>query len=292
MRNIRLTLAYDGTAYVGWQVQPNGVSVQSVVEEAIRNVIGKPVSLLAAGRTDAGVHAIGQVANFHIESSIPCRGFKAGLTTFLPADIVVRTAEDVGLEFHATHDARRKQYRYVIYNARPRYPFLRRFAHEVYAPLDTAGMQEAAQVLVGRHDFRAFESHHPNKATSVRTIFEARVQRHAGWSTWHADSDAVCEHSQAGAFIWIDLVADGFLYNMVRAIAGTLIRVGERKWSPADMRAILESGERRRAGSTAPACGLYLVRVEYDEAAASAALDEGGDVAMPIGAAPAGEAGP
>lgn len=272
MRNIRLTLAYDGTRYVGWQMQPNGVSVQSVVEAALREFSGCEASLISAGRTDAGVHALGQVANFHTESPIPCRGFVAGLQPFLPNDILVRSADEVPLDFHATYSAKRKRYRYVILNARPAHPFLGRYAHEFHAPLDERAMHEAAQVLVGTHDFCSFETQHPNTATSVRTVFEASVDRFGGWPAWN--TTAVGEDSPTtGEFVWFDIVADGFLYNMVRTIAGTLIRVGEHKWNAGDLRRILESRNRRNAGPTAPACGLYLVNVEYEAAPLTAAAE-------------------
>jgi tRNA pseudouridine38-40 synthase len=271
MRNIRLTLAYDGTGYVGWQIQPNGISVQSVVEAGIREFSGFQSSLIAAGRTDAGVHALGQVANFRTESAIPCQGFRAGLQAFLPRDVLVVDADEVPLDFHATYTAKRKRYRYVIQNGRARHPFLRSYAHEHHARLDEREMHDAGQVLVGTHDFRAFETQHPNTASSVRTVFELTVRRCSEWTTWiacradrpvSADSHA----DPAGEFVSIDVVADGFLYNMVRTIAGTLIRVGERKWDAQRMREILERGERPQAGPTAPACGLYLVRVDYGEA--------------------------
>jgi len=265
MRNIRLTLAYDGTGYVGWQIQPNGLSVQAAVEAALREFTGFQTSLIAAGRTDAGVHALGQVANFRTESTIPCRGFRAGLQTFLPADILVRHADEVDLSFHATHAARRKRYRYVSDNARAAHPFLRNYAYEFHSPLDVPAMHAAAQVLVGKHDFCAFESHHPNTASSVRTIFEASVGRCAGWPVWNADATRERVSASPGTFVCIEVVADGFLYNMVRAIAGTLIRVGERKWDADDVRRILEGQDRRQAGGTAPACGLYLVSVDYGD---------------------------
>jgi tRNA pseudouridine38-40 synthase len=274
MRNIRLTLAYDGTGYVGWQIQPNGVSVQSVVETAIRQFSGAKVSLIAAGRTDAGVHALGQVANFHTESSIPCRGFRAGLPAYLPRDVLVVDADEVPLEFHATYAAKRKRYRYVIQNARAANPFLRNYAYEYRAPLEERAMHDAGQVLVGKHDFRAFETEHPNTANSVRTVFELTVRRFAEWTPWRTGPTECASGGDvlqpacdaAGDFIAIDVVADGFLYNMVRTIVGTLIRVGERKWDAARVREILEGGNRPEAGPTAPACGLYLIRVDYDEA--------------------------
>ncbi|HEV8071638.1 MAG TPA: tRNA pseudouridine(38-40) synthase TruA [Planctomycetaceae bacterium] len=274
MRNIRLTLAYDGTGYVGWQHQPNGISVQSVVEAGIREFSGVKASLIAAGRTDAGVHALGQVANFQTESAIPCQGFRAGLQAYLPRDVLVVDADEVPLEFHATYAAKRKRYRYVIENRRARNPFLRNYAHEYHARLDAGAMHEAAQVLVGTHDFRAFETQHPNTTSSVRSVFELTVRRFSEWMTWQTDradrSDPALSSEggaeEAGDFVAIDIVANGFLYNMVRTIVGTLIRVGERKWDARNVREILERGERPHAGPTAPACGLYLVRVEYDEA--------------------------
>ncbi|HXY35239.1 MAG TPA: tRNA pseudouridine(38-40) synthase TruA [Planctomycetaceae bacterium] len=272
MRNIRLTLAYDGTGYVGWQNQPNGVSVQSVVEAAIHEFSGMKASLIAAGRTDAGVHALGQVANFKTESAIPCQGFRAGLQAYLPRDVLLVDVDEVPLDFHATYAAKRKRYRYVILNARASHPFLRSYAHEHHAALDDREMHAAAQALVGTHDFRAFETEHPNTASSVRTVFELSVRRFAEWIAWNAcrtDAAGVGpnEPSQSeGDFIAIDIVADGFLYNMVRTIAGTLIRVGQKKWDADRVRKILERGTRPDAGPTAPACGLYLVRVDYGEA--------------------------
>ncbi len=190
MRNIRLTLAYDGTGYVGWQIQPNGISVQSVVEAGIREFSGTKPSLIAAGRTDAGVHALGQVANFQTESAIPCQGFRAGLQAYLPRDIVVVDADEVPLDFHATYAAKRKRYRYVIQNARAAHPFLRNYVYEYHAHLDEQEMHAAGQVFVGTHDFRAFETQHPNTASSVRTVFELNVRRLAEWTAWNAGRPA------------------------------------------------------------------------------------------------------
>jgi tRNA pseudouridine38-40 synthase len=267
MRNIRLTLAYDGGDYVGWQVQPNGRSVQAVVEEAIQKLTGESVRILAAGRTDSGVHALGQVANFRTECNIPCENVRKGLQTFLPNDVVVLKACDVPLEFHATYSAKRKRYRYVIYQSLVRSPFLERYVWWRTEDLDTGHMQNAADVLLGTHDFRCFESHFPNKATSVRTVEEARFFRADGWAVWNPWSLSL-ENRQGhnGAFLCFEIVADGFLYNMVRAIMGTLVKVGRGQWSPEDVRRIIETGDRALAGETAPAQGLYLVSVEYDDA--------------------------
>lgn len=267
MRNLRLTLAYDGTNYVGWQVQPNGISVQSVVESAITKLTGETVRILAAGRTDSGVHALGQVVNFPTKSRIPADQFRRGLQNFLPNDVVVREAQDVGQDFHATYSAVRKRYRYVILNRRVSDPFLGRFVWPVRQRLDLDAMQAASQSLLGTHDFRCFESHWPNKATSVRTVYEAQWGRSTTWSLWEphtAALDTPSDH-QSGAFLWFEIVADGFLYNMVRAIVGTLAKVGRGRWQPDHVRTIIEQQDRSQAGETAPACGLYLVHVEYPE---------------------------
>jgi tRNA pseudouridine38-40 synthase len=273
MRNIRLTLAYDGTRYVGWQIQPNGLSVQAAVESALREFSGCDVSLIAAGRTDAGVHALGQVANFLTESAIPCRGFRAGLQTYLPEDIVIRRVDEVDVDFHSTYAAKRKRYRYIIHNGRAAHPFLRQYAQQFHAPLDERAMHEAAQVLTGKHDFRSFETHYPNKASSVRTVYELTVGRYDGWLAWNSGEIEDQIKPSCGDFIWIDVVADGFLYNMVRTIVGTLLRVGERKWDDTDVRRILEGQDRRHAGPTAPACGLYLVSVDYQHLAKPTAIE-------------------
>ena len=264
MRNVCLTLAYDGTNYVGWQVQPNGPSVQAKVEEAIEKLTGESARLLVAGRTDSGVHALGQVANFETESRINCCNLRSGIQNFLPDDIVVRQAADVGPEFHATYSAKQKQYRYVIQNSQVRDPFLRKYTHHVRTELDSSAMHAAAQVLVGTHDFRSFETQFPNKATSVRTVTEVTVERHHGCPIWSQQVVPERHARRDGEFIWLEIVADGFLYNMVRAIVGTLLRVGRQTWTAKDVVRILESRDRSQGGETAPAHGLYLVSVEYE----------------------------
>lgn len=264
MRNIRLTVAYEGTNYVGWQVQPNGPSVQTTIEGAIRKLTGENVNLLAAGRTDSGVHALGQVASFRTESPIPADRFSFALQRFLLTDIMVREADEVPLDFHATYSARRKRYRYVIHNGDRPNPFLRRFAWHCHGPIDSAAMHEAGQALIGRHDFRSFESHWPNKATSVRTVLEVTVRRQRYCPLWYEPDDVGPSAEDAGDYIWIEIVADGFLYNMVRTIVGTLLFVGRGRWDADDVHHIVSAMDRAQAGDTAPAHGLYLVNVDYD----------------------------
>jgi tRNA pseudouridine38-40 synthase len=292
MRTIRLTLAYDGTNYVGWQVQPNGPSVQSAVEQALLKLTGDNVRVLAAGRTDSGVHALGQVVSFRTTATLSAEAFQHGLQHFLPDDIVVREAAEAADDFHATYSAKRKRYRYVIHNSRVPDPFVRRYAWRIGTPLAAEAMDAAAGVLVGTHDFRCFESQFPNKATSVRTVFEASVQRVPGWATWRLvsvidslrESSSSPDHSlressaarrgslpestparpdDARDFVCFEIAADGFLYNMVRAITGTLVKVGLGAWTVDDVRKIVASQDRARAGETAPPVGLFLVSVEY-----------------------------
>jgi tRNA pseudouridine38-40 synthase len=232
--------------------------------------------VLSAGRTDSGVHALGQVANFRTGSAIPAANFRPGLQNFLPDDVIVREAVEVPLDFHATYSARWKRYRYVIHNSRVADPFVRRYAYRYGGELDVPRMHAAAQALVGTHDFRCFETEFPNRATSVRTVTELTLARCAGWPVWRPGvwHDTPCRESATrsvaphcdgdGEFIRLDIVADGFLYNMVRAITGTLLNVGRGRWQVEDVARILAGGDRTQAGETAPACGLYLVEVGYD----------------------------
>jgi tRNA pseudouridine38-40 synthase len=276
MRNIGLKLAYDGTNYCGWQVQANGPSIQAELERSIEQLTGSHSRVLSAGRTDSGVHALGQVASFHTESGIPGERFQPALQQFLPEDVVVLESREVAHDFHATFSAKRKRYRYVIHHGRAAFPFVRRFAYHLSVDLDVAAMQAAAQVLIGTHDFRSFETDWPNKATSVRTVFEIEFARREHWPLWTNVSSlasAVGEmsgmtgvQSTSGDFISMDIVADGFLYNMVRTIVGTLINVGRHTWTAADVSRILHAQKRSAAGATAPACGLYLVHVDYGDA--------------------------
>lgn len=275
-RNIRLTLAYDGGTFCGWQVQLNQPTIQAELERAIHELTGEKVSVYSAGRTDSGVHALGQVANFHTRSPIPAPQIARALQTHLPPQIVLLDSSEVHPAFHATFWARTKRYRYVIDNSPISLPFLSGYAWSIRRRLDEQAMHEAAKVLLGKHDFRSFETDWPNKVSSVRTVLELKVFRAAPWALFQSASAAPTDSMTAGAaperitsaeptFVCLEIVADGFLYNMVRAITGTLVNVGRGKWTAEDVSQILQSQRRSNAGTTAPACGLYLVSVTYDD---------------------------
>jgi tRNA pseudouridine38-40 synthase len=246
MRNLRLTLSYDGTDFNGWQTQPSYRTVQETLETAIAKLTCKEhIRVSASGRTDAGVHAVGQVVNFYSTTQHPPEVLVRGINAHLPDDVVVRSADEVPHSFDANRDAKRKLYRYVIHDGPVPSPFLRRYAMHSRHPLDAAAMRRAAEPLKGRHDFHSFETDWPNRMSSVRTITHLAVNR-------------------VGEWIWIDVEADGFLYNMVRAIAGTLINVGRGYWPAEQVAAILGAEDRAQAGPTAPAQGLFLMRVTYE----------------------------
>lgn len=246
MRNLKLTLAYDGTDFHGWQAQPGQRTVQETLEQAIAAVTGEAqVRVNASGRTDAGVHALGQVVNFYSQTRLPAPVLRRAINAHLPADVVVRAVEDVPQAFDANRDARRKLYRYVIHDGPVANPFLRRYACFSRHRLDVEAMRQAAEPLKGRHDFRSFETGWPNRLSSVRTITHLAINRFGDW-------------------VWMDVEADGFLYNMVRAIAGTLMNVGRGYWPVEQVARILAAEDRRQAGPTAPPQGLFLLRVTYD----------------------------
>jgi tRNA pseudouridine38-40 synthase len=246
MRNIKLTLAYDGSDFNGWQTQPGFRTVQETLEQAIATLTGEErIRANGSGRTDAGVHALGQVVNFYTNTHHACDVLVRAINAHLPADVVVRAAEDMPQSFDANRDARRKLYRYIIHDGPVADPFLRRYEYHTRHRLDVAAMRRAAEPLRGRHDFRSFETDWPNRMSSVRTVTHLALNRFSDW-------------------IWLDVEADGFLYNMVRAIAGTLINVGRGYWPETQVAEILRAEDRRLAGPTAPAQGLFLVCVTYD----------------------------
>lgn len=277
MTNLRLTLSYDGTDFAGWQVQPNQRTVQDEVEKGIENLTGERVRVMCAGRTDAGVHAISQVINFRTSSSIPPDKWRPALQTRLPPDIVIRTAEGVSEDFHATYSAKSKRYRYLILNSRVDNPFLRRFAWRLGYRLNASDMHRAAQVLVGTHDFRSFESNWPNKASSVRSVYDVAVRRIRQHDLFLPKALLTAEGTEEAPdepLVCLEIEANGFLYNMVRSIVGTLVNIGRGTWPVESMKRILESMHRLHAGDTSPAQGLFLATANYDR-------DMGGEPGVP-----------
>lgn len=246
MRNFKLILSYDGSDFFGWQTQPGKRTVQETLEGAIARITGEQrVRVNASGRTDAGVHALGQVVNFFSATSISAAKLTKAINAHLPHDVSVFDCQEMPQSFDANHDAVRKLYRYVLHDGPVPSPFLRRYCCQSRHRLDALAMARAAEAFKGRHDFHSFETDWPNRMSSVRTILHLAVNRF-------------------GDYIWIDVEADGFLYNMVRAIAGTLINIGRGYWPESKAREILEAEDRREAGPTAPAEGLFLVRVTYE----------------------------
>ncbi len=244
--NIALILSYDGGNYHGWQIQKNGSSIQETLTDAVYRLLRQRVSVSGVGRTDAGVHARRYVANFHAECTIPMERLPLALNAQLPEDIAVSGAAVVPERFDARFDCSRKEYAYYLYPSRLRDPFLSGRAYRYPYPLDVEKMRAGARHFVGRQDFAAVRSVGTPVKSTVRTIFHCEVEP--------------CEDG----LIRIRVCGDGFLYNMVRAIAGTLAYVGSGKFAPGDVRAILDSCDREAAGPTLPACGLFLNRLWYD----------------------------
>ncbi len=244
MKTIRLTLEYDGTDYVGWQIQANGPSVQEAVEAALALVLGERVRLISSGRTDAGVHARGLVVHFLTDRDLPLAAFREGVNRYLPRQIAVRAAAEVPPEFHARFSARGKWYRYAIYQDAVRSAWFDRTSWHLRAPLDIPAMTEAAALFVGRHDFAAFRSAGCDARTTVRKIFSVDLSREE-------------------ELLLIDVKGEGFLRNMVRVMVGTLVEIGLGKRPVGDVARLLQEGRRESAGMTAPAQGLCLMEVWY-----------------------------
>jgi tRNA pseudouridine38-40 synthase len=255
MAFFKLTLAYDGTDFSGWQAQPGRRTVQGELERAWRGITGESVRVTAAGRTDAGVHAVGQVVGVESATQIEPGALVLALNAKLPEDAAVRGIERVRDGFHATTHAKRKRYRYTIYNDRRRPVFWRRYAWHVPTPLDVDAMQQGVPHLVGTHDFVSFQSSGSERESTVRTLFAAAVAR-----ALHP-TPPQCDESDA--LITIEVEGDGFLYNMVRAIAGTLVEVGRGKRPPQWVAEVLADRDRTAAGQTAPPHGLTLLNVQY-----------------------------
>ena len=247
MRNIKLIIEYDGTNYSGWQIQQNGPSIQAEVEKALSALTGEKIGIHGSGRTDKGVHARGQVASFTTSSSIPPEKYVYALRSLLPSDIVVKESIEVPLDFHARYSAIGKKYSYLVVNTKFPSALLRNYAYHVnYCErLDIGRIEKAAEAFIGTYDFSGFMSTGSTVFDTVRTIFEISIEK---------EKD----------LIHFNYKGNGFLYKMVRIITGTLLYAGIGKIDPDDIKDIIMSGDRNRAGLTAPACGLYLEEVYYN----------------------------
>jgi tRNA pseudouridine38-40 synthase len=245
MRNIKLIIEYDGTNYLGWQRQPQGATIQEVLENALEKITGEKTILIASGRTDSGVHALAQVSNFKTESKMTSFQFQKALNSLLPKDIVIKEAEDVDLNFHSQLSAKSKVYIYVILNRDYPSALERLRAWFISDRLNLYRMEEAARIIIGEHDFRGFALSKLNVKTTVRRVISTKFRE------------------KPDGRIEFEIEATGFLKGMVRQIVGTLVEVGKQKITPEDFREVLESGEKTNFVITAPARGLFLKEVKY-----------------------------
>lgn len=247
MRRIFLQIAYDGTNYHGFQVQPNAETIEGVLNRELSRILKEDITVIGASRTDAGVHAFGNVAVFDTNAKIPGEKVAYALNVSLPEDIKIQQSMEVPPDFHPRYQETVKTYEYKIYNAKFPSPQHRLYEHFTYYKMDIERMQAAANYLVGEHDFKSFCSIHAEVESTVRTIYDIKVTKKED-------------------VITIRITGNGFLYNMVRIIAGTLMDAGQAFWEPEHMKEILEAKERSKAGNTAPAKGLTLVEIKYPEA--------------------------
>jgi tRNA pseudouridine38-40 synthase len=245
VRNIKLTIEYDGTAYHGWQIQPGLRTIQGVIRKQIAQITQQEVNLIGAGRTDAGVHALGQVANFQTKSTIDLPSLQRGLNSLLPPDIVITEAEEVAEGFHARFNARCKTYEYHILNQPYPSAILRDYAWFMHNELDLSSMRKCGKLLVGSHDFSSFRASGDESRHSIREVIRLEI-----------------EHRK-GNLVVIVIEANAFLREMVRSIVGTLVDVGRGKTTFSEFKEIFQAHDRRRAGMTAPAHGLFLTEVKY-----------------------------
>lgn len=244
MRNIKLTIEYDGKGFNGWQKQPDRLNIQGEIEKAIEEITGEKVDLTASGRTDAGVHSLGQTANFKTDSKIPTEKFAKAINSRLKKSIVIKSAEEVDEKFHSRYSVKSKTYRYIINNSENGTAIYRGLEYHVPMKLDYEKMNEAIKYFIGEHDFKAFKASGTSSKSSVRKILDGSVRKE-------------------GERVIIEVTGTGFLYNMVRIISGTLLDVGLGKIKPEDIPSIIESKDRTKAGKTLPAHGLYLLQVNY-----------------------------
>jgi tRNA pseudouridine38-40 synthase len=260
-RSLKIVLAYDGTGLAGWQRQPAGVSVQGLVEDALAAIEGRPVVVAGAGRTDAGVHALGQVASVRIEHAIPSDELARALNARLPGEIRVLSVEEAAEGFHARYGAQSKTYRYLVLNDRLVSPFERRYVWQVPRHLDVAAMAEAARLFEGRHDFAALQGAGSAVKTTLRTITQAWIHTLSAMEV--AGGLTLPARPPGGRLVAFDMCGDGFLRHMVRNAVGTLVEIGLGRRTPSSVADLLASGDRTAAGPTAPPSGLFLVGVDY-----------------------------
>ena len=244
MRNIKLIIEYDGKGFNGWQKQPDKLNIQGEIEKAIEEITGEKVDLTASGRTDAGVHSLGQTANFKTESKIPIEKFAKAINSRLKKSVVIKSAEEVDERFHSRYSVKSKTYRYIINNSENGTAIYRGLEYHVPMKLDYEKMNEAIKYFIGEHDFKAFKASGTSSKSSVRTILDGSVRKEV-------------------ERIIIEITGTGFLYNMVRIISGTLLEVGLGKIKPEEIKDIINSQDRNKAGKTLPAHGLYLLEVNY-----------------------------
>lgn len=258
VKRVKLIVAYDGTAYHGWQLQPGADTIEGRLNAALSELLGEPIMVIGASRTDAGVHALCNVAVFDTQARMPADKISYALNRRLPEDIRIRHSEEVPADFHPRRHARQKTYEYHIRQAAFPMPVGRQYTYFTYLPLNTEDMNLAAQYLVGEHDFKSFCSIHSQAETTVRTILSLSVtgQEIPTPGVWNPGIEKE---------ICIRVTGTGFLYHMVRIIAGTLLEVGQGKRRPEEMEEILNACDRAKAGPTAPACGLILTDYRFEE---------------------------
>ncbi|MCM1027723.1 MAG: tRNA pseudouridine(38-40) synthase TruA [Roseburia sp.] len=244
MKRVRLTVAYDGTNYHGWQLQKNGITVESELNRCLSELLGEPIEVIGASRTDAGVHALGNIAVFDTENRMPADRISYALNRRLPEDIRIQKSEEVAPDWHPRRCLSRKTYEYRIYRGEFPMPVKRFYSCFVYQPLDLEKMRRAAAWLTGEHDFKSFCQAGSQAESTVRTLYEIALE-------------------EQGTDLVIRVCGNGFLYNMVRILTGTLLEVGKGKRDPDSMKELLEARDRSAAGPTAPACGLTLVRYDF-----------------------------
>lgn len=251
MKRIRLTIAYDGTNYCGWQIQNNAVTIEEELTRALYRLLNEETEVLGASRTDSGVHALGNVAVFNTDTRIPPEKIAIALNHYLPEDIRVQKSEEVGAEFHPRYCESTKTYEYTILNTKIENPVRSRYSYHVCQPLDVYDMRKAAEFLTGTHDFSAFCSAGSQVKSKVRTIYSAEIE------------EQPVLYGNNGKEVHIRISGNGFLYNMVRIIAGTLIEVGQGRRSIASVEEAVQMGDRSKAGPTAPPQGLTLIEIKY-----------------------------